>query len=176
MKKALLLAILGLALNASAVQAATNPHDQGYTRPFPTPQYAGYGADHNYYIAVPGCAFHGGHATVPAGTAFTVFGGWGASHIGQVLDWVHGSTNTITVNGVTTDLSLYFAGLTNEWVPGGDWADIFFYPVAALSIGASDSVTYHTSVEHPMIDGETNFPGPPAPAGASSFRCTVTGV
>ena len=160
-----LLAVLGVVGVASAAGTGGNPHDQGYTRPT--------GAS---YVAVVGCFAHGGSTTVPAGAPFTVFAGWGAAHIGQVVEWLNESTNTLSVDGGTPiDMSPYFAGLTSQWVPG-NWADIFFYTLPALAPGQSERVAYYTATRHPTQDGVTGFPGPPAPAGSFTYTCTVTGA
>ena len=159
-------AVMGALVFAAAAQAASNPHDQGYTRPAPG----------GSSVAVVGCFANGGFTTVPAGTPFTVFGGWGAAHIGQVVEWLNVSTNTLSVDGGTpVDMSPYFAGLTSEWVPG-NWDDIFFYTLPALAPGQSTQLAYYTATSHPTQDGVTGFPGPPAPAGSFTFACTVTGA
>ena len=159
-------AIVVAAVLAAAAQAAGNPNDQGYTRPAPG----------GSYVAVVGCFTHGGSTTVPAGTPFTVYAGWGAAHIGQVVEWLNESTNTLSVDGRTPiDMSPYFAGLTSEWVPG-NWDDIFFYTLPALAPGQSEQLAYYTATSHPTQDGVTGFPGPPAPAGSFTYTCTVTGA
>ena len=165
MTKAFLLALVVVAACAGTSRAGTNPVDQGYTRPTGSS------------VAIVGCFVHGGSATVPAGAPFTVFGGWGAARIGQVLDWVHGSTNTLSVDGgAPLDLSPYFRGLTSQWAPDGNWYDVFFYELPALAPGQSVDLTYFTALNHPMVDGVTNFPGPPMPAGGFTYTCTVTGA
>ena len=159
-------AILGAIACAGAAQGGTNPLDQGYSKPTPG----------GSYVAVVGCFSHGGAATVPAGAPFTVFGGWGAAEIGEVEDWIHGSTNTLSVDGGTPiDMAPYFRGLTSAWFPGTPWADIFFYQLPALAPGESVSVAYFTASSHPIVDGVTGFPGP-ASAFRFTFTCTVTGA
>lgn len=154
------------AVFAAAAPAAGNPHDEGYTRPAPAGSYVG----------VIGCFVNGGFATVPAGTPFTVFAGWGAAHIGQVVEWLNESTNTLVVDGgAPIDLSPYFAGLSSEWVPG-NWADIFFYTLPALAPGQSEQLVYSTATSHPTQDGVSDFPGPPLPAVSFTYTCTVTGA
>ncbi|MDE3190298.1 MAG: hypothetical protein KGL94_05700 [Acidobacteriota bacterium] len=169
MRKALVLAVSALTaalLLGAAAQAADNPHDQGYTRPAPG----------GSYVAVVGCFANGGSTTVPAGTPFTAFAGWGAAHIGQVVAWLNESTNTLSVDGgAPIDMSPYFAGLTSQFIPG-NWADIFFYTLPALAPGQSEQLAYSTATSHPTEDGVTGFPGPPQPAGSSTFTCTVTGA
>jgi hypothetical protein len=169
MRKALVLTVSALTtalVLAAAAPAAGNPHDQGYTRPAPG----------GSYVAVVGCFTHGGSTTVPAGTPFTVFAGWGAAHIGQVVEWLNQSTNTISVDGGTPiDMSPYFAGLTSQWVPG-NWADIFFYTLPALTPGQSTQLAYYTATSHPTEDGVTGFPGPPAQSSSFTYTCTVTGA
>jgi hypothetical protein len=169
MRKALALMVSALTaalVLAAAAQAAGDPHDQGYTRPAPG----------GSYVAVVGCFANGGSTTVPAGTPFTVFAGWGAAHIGQVVEWLNQSTNTLSLDGGTPiDMSPYFAGLTSEWIPG-NWADIFFYTVPALAPGQSMQLAYYTATSHPTQDGVTGFPGPPVQASSFTFSCTVTGA
>lgn len=169
MRKALVItvpALVAALVFAAAVQAAGNPHDHGYTRPAPG----------GSYVAVVGCFAHGGSTTVPAGTPFTVFAGWGAAHIGQVVEWLNQSVNTLSVDGgAPIDMSPFFAGLTSQWVPG-NWADIFFYTLPALAPGQSQQLAYYTATSHPATDGVTGFPGPPQPAGSFTFKCTVTGA
>lgn len=151
---------------AAAAQAAGNPVDQGYSHPAPG----------GSYVAVVGCFSNGGAVTVPSGAPFTVFAGWGAAELGQVEDWLHGSTNTLSIaGGAPIDMSPYFRGLTSVWFPGTPWADIFFYQLPALAPRASVSVAYVTATSHPMVDGATGFPGPAQPAGSFTFTCTVTG-
>lgn len=157
-------AIVVAVVLAAAAQAAGNPNDQGYTRPAPG----------GSYVPLVGCFLNGSSATVPAGTPFTVFAGWGAAHIGEVVEWLNQSTNTLSVDGGTPiDMSPYFAGLTSQWLPG-NWADIFFYTLPALAPGESTQLAYYTATSHPTHDGVTGFPGPAAPAGSFTFTCTVT--
>lgn len=166
MRKPFVLGVMLLAVLATAASASANPVDQGYSRPAPG----------GSYVAVVGCFVDGGAVTVPSGTPFTVFAGWGAARIGQVEDWLHGSTNTLSIGGAAPiDMSPYFMGLTSAWVPGTPWADIFFYQLPALAPGESVSVAYFTATSHPMVDGVTGFPGPPQPASSFTFTCTVTG-
>jgi len=151
---------------ASAAQAGANPLDQGYTRPT--------GAS---YVAIIGCFSNGGSARVPANAPFTAFAGWAAETIGQVNDFLHGSTNTLSIDlGAPIDMSPYFRGLTHEWTGDDEWADIFFYQLPALAPGHSVELAYSSTAVHPIADGETGFPGPPAPAGGFTYTCTVTGV
>jgi hypothetical protein len=155
-----------LVVLVAAASASANPNDQGYSRPAPG------GSD----VAMVGCFVSGGAVTVPSGTPFTVFAGWGAARIGQIEDVLHGSTNTLSIDGGTPiDMSPYFRGLTSAWSPGAPWADIFFYQLPALAPGESVSVAYFEATSHPTVDGVTGFPGPPQPAGSFTFTCTVTG-
>src|SRR5947209_15768550 len=105
MRKTLVCAVSAIVVAvvlAAGAKAAGNPHDQGYTRP-PTG---------GSYVALVGCSVNGGSTTVPADTPFAVFAGWGAAHIGQVVEWLNQSTNTLSVDGGTPiDMSPYFAGL-----------------------------------------------------------------
>ena len=149
------LTLVGAALSLSAAA-------QAYTRP----------TDPSY-VAVVGCFSRGGEQAVPADTPITVFGGWGASHPGLVEDWLHGSVNTISVNGgPAVDLSSYFAGITDEWNPP-DWADIFFYPIGQLAVGQTVTVAYTYTIEHRLTDGINGFANP---GDSETFRCTITGV
>ncbi len=167
MKKDIVLAlcaVLVLCASAGVAQAAGNPHDQGYSHP------AAGGSE----VAIVGCYSNGGSVTVPAGTPFTVYGGWGASSIGLVNDWLHGSTNTVSVDGgPAIDMTPYFAGLTSAWSPG-QWADIFFYQVTTLAPGESVQVTWFSASNHPITDGTTRGTG--AGSYTDTFICTVTGA
>jgi len=151
---------------AGVAQAAGNPLDQGYSQP----------AAGGSYVAIAGCFARGGSVTVPAGVPVTVYGGWAALRIGQVKDWLNGSTNTVSVDdGASIDMTPYFAGLTSNWVPGL-WADIFFYQVGTLAPGESVNLAWTTGANRPMPDGVTNFPGKPPTPVAFTFTCTVTGA
>lgn len=166
MRKLFVVIVALLVVLVAAASASANPIDQGYSRPAPG----------GSYVAVVGCFAHGGAVTVPSGTPFTVFAGWAAARIGQVEDWLHGSTNTLSIDGGTPiDMSPYFRGLTSAWGPGIPWADVFFYQLPALAPGESVSLAYFTATSHPMVDGVTGFPGPAQPAGSFTFTCTVTG-
>lgn len=159
-------AMLVVAFAASAAQAATDSVDQGYTKPTGPSD-----------VALFVCFANGGYASVPANTPFTVFAGWAAESIGQVYDVLQGSTNTLSVDGgAPIDLSPYFQGLTHEWTGDDDWADIFFYQLPPLALGGQPvELTFSYATEHPITDGESGFPGPPAPVGSFTSTCTVTG-
>lgn len=149
-----------------AAGASATPPDQGYSRP--TDANSG-----GPYVLPIGCqALLGGSVTVPAGQPFTVLAGWGAKHTGQVTEWVNSSSNTLSVNGGSPiDMSPYFRGLTHEWVPDGNWSDIFFYQLPALAPGQSDTIVYVTAIAHAWYDGFTH--GQP---GSTTYTCTVTGA
>ena len=108
-------------------------------------------------VAIVGCYAGGGVKIVPADTPITVFGGWGASNRGQVIDWLNATTNTFSVDGgPAVDLTPYFAGLTQGWDPNNnpdDWADIFFYPVGELAVGQSETVAWTYASSRGTPDG-----------------------
>lgn len=169
MKKQLILVLCALLVVCAFVgvaQAADNPLNEGYSRP----------AAGGSYVPIVGCFANGGLVAVPAGVPFTVYGGWGALRIGEVIDWLHGSTNTLSVDGgAPIDLTPYFAGLSSDWTPGS-WSDIFFYQVTTLGPGESVQLAWSTATSHTTPDGVTNFPGKPVGPSGFTFTCTVTGA
>jgi hypothetical protein len=171
MRKGLVLVLSALLVafaSASVAQAGGNPLNQGYSKP----------AAGGSYVGPAGCFAHGGSVNVPEGVPFTAFGGWAAATIGEVVEWLHASTNTLSVNGgPPIDMTPHFAGLTSDWVPGtAEWADIFFYQVTTLAPGESVHLAWFTATSHAMPDGFMNFPGKPGGASAFTFTCTVTGA
>jgi hypothetical protein len=162
------LLVLGAALVALAVTASA----QAYTRP-----------NDPSYVAIVGCYApppngHGGVQTVPADTPITVFGGWNAKTRGQVIDWLHASTNTLSVDGgPAIDMTPYFAGLTQEW-NNPLWSDIFFYQIGSVSVGQSATVAWTTSTSRPTPDGSTqgHNAGGLAPNSPFTFTCTLIGA
>ncbi|HUZ70136.1 MAG TPA: hypothetical protein VMU65_10520 [Candidatus Saccharimonadales bacterium] len=164
--------VLGIVLlactSAGVALASGNPLDQGYTRPSDSSSV-------NIFGCFKQSNFQGGSVTVPAGLPFVVYGGWSASTIGEVRDWLNGTTNMLSVGGgPSLDMTPYFLGLTHEWNPPY-WSDIFFYPVGALAAGDTVTIAWTMDSSRPMPDGATNFPGRPPAGGVATFTCTVTG-
>ena len=139
---------------------------------------AGARADSTVAVGATRCALDGGAATVAAGSAVTVRGGWAAATRGLVEDFLHAQQTTISVNGgPAVDISGSYQAAS------GNWRTDVFYPTGiTLATGESLIFTLRVTTSHRLHDGlvfEDGTSGKPRFAEAGilfAVTCTVTGA
>src|SRR6266516_4538273 len=119
-------------------------------------------------VGTGGCVLvNGGQVTRPAGSTIIVRYGWGDVIRGNLVDFLHAQTTTLSINGgAPIDVSgLYPPPTQSPLFPSG-WSSIWLYPTGITLANAGDSVTWTVtvSVSHTLAE-VTGVPASPAIGG-----------
>jgi hypothetical protein len=143
-----------------------------------TPAYA------DTVIRLVPCNFPQHHNTsVVAGSPITLLTGWAMSNRGNLIDFIHAATVTMTVNGQAVTPTASEAVLIDP-VDNDTWRVTWTYTTVAPAAGQTTVVTFnlvlaHQVVDHELIEFGLAGPGKPAiiPAGPLyTLLCNVHGT
>jgi hypothetical protein len=125
------------------------------------------------------------NVSVAAGSALTLATGWGMSNRGNLIDFIHAATVTMTVDGQAVTPTQTEPILIDS-VDNDNWLVFWTFSTVAPAVGQVMVVTFnivlaHEVVDHSLIEFGLAGPGQPAiiPAGpvfTPDLLCNVHGT
>src|SRR5260370_18744696 len=118
-------------------------------------------------ISLINCNFHLHHnVSVAAGSPITLATGWGMTTRGNLVDFIHAATVTMTIDGQAVTTTRAQPVLVDS-VDNDGWLVFWTFSTVALAAGQTMVVTFNIVLAHQVVDHSLfkfGLPGPGQPA------------